>query len=381
MSTACCSEKFSVRQARRIVADLFVHRPIVYWTDFLVSLAMGYTFAGLYFRSPLFSLRQLVCFLVAGFALFRVGSFIHEIVHLSGKTLRTFRITWNILAGIPMLMPSYFYENHIDHHSANHYGTGRDGEYLPLGHGTLHELLRFYLQAVLLPPAVFFRFLIMTPISFLHPSLRRWVLQHASSYVINLRYRRKIPADAPWAAIAALECCCCLRSWAVVGATYAGLVPWYQILLLYALGMMTLGLNYVRNLVAHHYQSEGKPISYIDQLDDSVNIEGVPVLTELFFPLNLRYHALHHLFPTLPYHNLPVAHRRLLAALPAGSLYHQTVYPGFLSVATQRFHDALVSSRRGSRALRTSKLWYARRRRELRRGMDGSSHDRRRSGQ
>lgn len=364
MSTACATNKsFSVREARRIVADLFEHRAVVYWTDFLVTLAIGYTFAALYFRAPLFSLQQLGCFLIAGFALFRAGSFIHEIVHLSGKTLRTFRMTWNILAGIPMLMPSYFYENHIDHHSANHYGTGRDGEYLPLGTGTLHELLRFYLQAVLLPPAVFFRFLILTPVSFFHPRLRQWVLEHASSYVINLRYRRRIPADAPLRTIAALECCCCLRAWSVIIATYAGLVPWYQVFLLYALGIMTLGLNYVRNLVAHHYQSDGEPISYVEQLGDSVNIEGVPVLTELFFPLNLRYHALHHLFPTLPYHNLPTAHRRLLAELPAGSLYHQTVHLGFFAVAAQRFRDALATTRRGE--FEASNLWYARRRREL----------------
>ncbi len=40
------------------------------------------------------------------------------------------------------------------------------------------------------------------------------------------------------------------------------------------------------------------------------------------FPVGLRYHALHHLFPFLPYHNLGKAHARLIARLPAGSPYH-----------------------------------------------------------
>ena len=73
-------------------------------------------------------------------------------------------------------------------------------------------------------------------------------------------------------------------------------------------------------------------MSYLEQLEDSVNITGHPLLTELFFPLGLRYHALHHLFPALPYHNLGTAHRRLMAQLPADSLYHQTVYPSYWSV-------------------------------------------------
>jgi hypothetical protein len=38
-----------------------------------------------------------------------------------------------------------------------------------------------------------------------------------------------------------------------------------------------------------------------------------------FFPLGLRYHALHHLFPSLPYHALGTAHRRLIVALPPDS--------------------------------------------------------------
>jgi fatty acid desaturase len=40
------------------------------------------------------------------------------------------------------------------------------------------------------------------------------------------------------------------------------------------------------------------------------------------FPVGLRYHALHHLFPFLPYHNLGKAHARLMAQLPPGSAYH-----------------------------------------------------------
>jgi fatty acid desaturase len=358
---------FDVGQARRIVGDLFQHRPLIYWADFLVTLTIGYTASYCYYSAPIGSARQIVCLLIAGFALFRAGTFLHEIVHLSGRTLWAFRGAWNVLAGIPMLMPSFFYSNHLDHHSVHHYGTGKDGEYLPLGSGTLRELLGFWLQPLLLPVFIFSRYLIGTPISFLHWRLRRWILEHASSYGINLRYRLTIPSHAPLTSWAVLEVCCCLRAWSVVVASLAGLVPPYQILLLYGLAVITLGLNYVRNLVAHHYQSDGLPKSHIEQLGDSITITGAPIIAELFFPVGLRYHALHHLFPSLPYHNLGRAHRRLIAQLPADSLYHQTIYPGFWAVARRRWADAVAAGRRRVRpACTLAEVWYARRAKLLR---------------
>jgi fatty acid desaturase len=45
----------------------------------------------------------------------------------------------------------------------------------------------------------------------------------------------------------------------------------------------------------------------------------------LINPVGLRYHATHHLFPSLPYHNMRSAHRRLMQHLPADSPYRQTV--------------------------------------------------------
>ena len=46
----------------------------------------------------------------------------------------------------------------------------------------------------------------------------------------------------------------------------------------------------------------------------------------LWAPVGLRYHALHHLLPSMPYHSLGEAHRRLKQALPADSQYHGANY-------------------------------------------------------
>ena len=136
---------FSIPLARSLVKDLFEPRAAIYWADFLVSLVVGYGAAFAYLHAMPFSWWQATCLLVAMFALFRLGSFIHEVVHLQGRTLRTFRVVWNLLAGVPMMMPSFFYGNHIDHHSSHHYGTTRDGEYLPLGTGLWSESGRLLL--------------------------------------------------------------------------------------------------------------------------------------------------------------------------------------------------------------------------------------------
>lgn len=330
---------FSFREARRILGDLFIHRPAVYWADMLLTLAVGYGFAYVYLNAPAFSMLQIASFTIAGFALFRAGSFIHEITHLRQGELLGFRVAWNLLAGIPMLMPSFFYENHIDHHNSHRYGTIRDGEYLPLGRGSRWKLLWFWLQVPLLPLYIYVRLLIVSPISFLHPRLRTWTLERMSSFVINFRHRLDVPASAPRKAWAALELACCLRAAAIAVILIAGLKPWTHALQLYSLALMTLGLNYIRNMVAHHYRNSGEEMTFLEQLDDSVNITGGPIFTELFFPLGLRLHALHHLFPSLPYHNLGAAHRRLMAELPEDSPYRRTVYRSFWSVMRELWND------------------------------------------
>jgi fatty acid desaturase len=62
------------------------------------------------------------------------------------------------------------------------------------------------------------------------------------------------------------------------------------------------------------------------QFLDSVNVPPPATLPALWAPVGLRYHAIHHLLPGLPYHALGEAHRRLSAALPVDSQYHGSNY-------------------------------------------------------
>ena len=66
-------------------------------------------------------------------------------------------------------------------------------------------------------------------------------------------------------------------------------------------------------------------MNFVDQLLDSVNYPNHRWITGVWGPVGSRFHALHHLFPTLPYHNAAAAHRALMANLPETSPYRQTI--------------------------------------------------------
>ena len=86
--------------------------------------------------------------------------------------------------------------------------------------------------------------------------------------------------------------------------------------------------NQLRTLVAHLWENEGDAMTVTAQFLDSVNVPPPGRIAELWAPVGLRYHALHHLMPSMPYHSLPEAHRRLVAELENTSSYHGANHAG-----------------------------------------------------
>jgi fatty acid desaturase len=365
-AAANAASKDCLARARRLVADLHAPRPAIYWSDLLASLAVGMTAASIHFRAPFLSPLQLVAWGVAGVAMFRASLFMHEIVHFRRGTMRGFTVAWNLLFGIPFMMPSFLYEHHLLHHSARHYGTPRDGEYLPLGGGRAWMVAAFLAEIALLPVLAVLRFLVITPLSCTHPRLRRWALERCSPLVINPWHCREIPADAPRRLWAAIELLCFVQAVGLVMLPFVSevrigdrIVPlgWPLLAKLYLVALLALGLNHVRTLVAHRYRSDGETMSFAEQLDDSINVEGRTPLVALMFPVGLRYHALHHLFPSIPYHDLGIAHRRIMRSLPEWHAYRAATYPSFWAA----LGDLLASIRAaGAERLPAASRWFAR---------------------
>ena len=339
------SNKEFYQQARGICRDLFQVKPIFYWIDFTLSAIIAYTLASVFLAGSMLSPVTWLAFLGAAVLIYRASMFIHEIVHLPRNELKAFRRFWNFFGGVPMMVPSFTYESHTHHHSCRHYGTEDDGEYLPLASGTLLGLFAFLAQIIFQPLVVYFRYLVWTPVSFLHPALRRWTLQHASSLVINFKYQNESRVvkhtreDTFW------EIFTSFRAMVMIGLVIFGFMPYIRLPKLLLLAMFVLAMNHVRTLVAHRYKNaDGGAISHLDQFHDSINITG-NWWTELLCPLGLRYHALHHLFPGIPYYNLGIAHRRLVEQLPPDSPYHETVYDNFSTVFRELL-DSIAESPR-----------------------------------
>src|SRR5580704_16068491 len=171
------AEAFSIREAQAIVRHLFHRRPVLYFADLAATMLVVYLTAFIYL-SPGLSLFQIAAGAVCGCALFRAGMFIHEIQHMRRGEMAGFIIAWNIVYGIPMLLPSFMYANHRDHHDQRSYGTAEDGEYRIYTSRALAQIAEHFLIPLVAPLALVVRFLVLGPVSLIVPKLRRWVLEN-----------------------------------------------------------------------------------------------------------------------------------------------------------------------------------------------------------
>ena len=106
------------------------------------------------------------CALIAVLALFRAGSFIHELTHVKKGSVRGFRFAWNLIVGVPLMIPSFMYEGfHNQHHAKVYYGTVDDPEYLPLALMQPWTLPVFLVVAALAPVGMLIRFAVLAPLS------------------------------------------------------------------------------------------------------------------------------------------------------------------------------------------------------------------------
>jgi fatty acid desaturase len=113
-----------------------------------------------------------------------------------------------------------------------------------------------------------------------------------------------------------------LVAWtSVLLSIYFHVLPLRTLAVWYAVLAVVSFVNTARVLGAHEYESDGTPRDRDGQLLDSIDTPGGP-WTELWAPVGLRYHALHHYFPGIPYHNLGTAYRRIVGTVPTDSPYH-----------------------------------------------------------
>lgn len=319
------TKDFSAAELRRRFANAFPPRPLLYWSDLCISAGIGWGAFIVGIITAPGTLLHLTSTGIAVVALLRAAIFIHEITHLRDRSLPGFAIAWNLLVGFPFLLPSLMYVgSHNDHHRQPTFGTVHDPEYAPIARWSRGRILWFIVSVVFVPALLALRWGVLGPLSFFVSSLRRWLIRRASTLVINADYRRPAPQGKQAVRWILQEIVVAVTFWGVLTSIMQGwlssqwLVQWY---------MVTAGIlmiNQVRTLAAHRYDNDGAQLNATAQLVDSVTLSGWTFPTVLAAPVGLRFHALHHVLPTVPYHSLGYIHRLLLTELPLDSPYHQT---------------------------------------------------------
>jgi len=279
-----------------------------------------------------------VFFIIAVLGFYRAVVFIHEVIHLRVRSMRAFQAGWNMLLGIPVLTPSFLYKIHLHHHARSLYGTADDAEYMRSGVRPRPHLLICPLLTSVAPALAVLRFLVLSPLSWMAPRVRRWVEERASTLAVRVNYHRNDEEnEGLWQ-----EVCACAWAWLVAIALATGWLSLSWVLLVLSTLAAVGLLSSIRTLAAHRYRSDEGPVTFMEQVRDSVNHPG-GVLAELWAPTGLRYHALHHMLPSLPYHALPAAHRILMDKLPKHSFYRQTNSTGLFRTLRTLWADSRKS--------------------------------------
>lgn len=344
------------RQAQGIVEDLNDPNAWIYWTDFLISTFVGYGLASVFLAHSINSPIAWGGFLGAVFALYRSSMFMHEVVHLPRGSMKGFRFTWNLLAGVPMMIPSFTYRGHLRDHRNRLVNAQCDR---PRAAPWNIRSVSIFFQPIL----VFLRYLLLTPASFCNGRLRRWTMAHASSLVIGFenepssKVRQRV-SDTTW------EVMTWLAASTVMLLLVARIVPAAGLSKVLLLAVSVLVINQLRVFAMQRSQGVKNRVPHLEPFLDSTHVLA-NWLTELICPLGLRYHALHHRFPRIPYHNRRRAHARLSMLLAAGSTGHDRNFENSAAVSGDRFHgidrDSLISTglpddaSAGTRGLRQSR--------------------------
>jgi fatty acid desaturase len=148
------------------------------------------------------------------------------------------------------------------------------------------------------------------------------------------------------------EAAAAVTVWLAVLGFWTGAISIRFVVTWVALTGGILLVNQVRTLAAHRYEHEGAPVDPEAQLLDSINLCADPpwtALVALVAPVGLRFHALHHLLPSVPYHALGSLHRQLVAELPEDAPYRRTEERGVLPAVNTLWQKAAVCQVAGAR--------------------------------
>ena len=318
----------SLRPAEIIpkIQPFFAPNLVIYYLDFTLCCLIGNIFLILATQQPDWSAAQAACVIVSAFILFRATVFIHETYHLS-KSLKGFIWYYNLLHGFLHKIPYYGYTTHRYHHLPETYGTMNDPEYEVLGDKSKFYNLFFapLILMALQPVFMMVRWGIMPLfLPFIGKKARMGIYTYASALAMNIRYQRPAPSDVEKKDWYMQDACCLFYSAVTVVLFVAGYLPSNLLAIWYVSVYLISVVNYYRTMLNHRYFTGFDSTNHKQQVIDSITYVLTP-FNALFFPVGLGYHALHHMFPQIPYHNMGKVHNVLMHTLPEDHPYRVTL--------------------------------------------------------
>lgn len=299
--------------------------------DLTLCAIIGNYFLIIASYEALFSALQLLYVFIASVLLFRATAFMHEAYHQT-KNMKWFQNYYNLVHGFLHKIPSYGYDDHRFHHSPQTYGTRKDPEYETLG--SKPKLLVMFLPLFgMLLFAVFIAFrwvLIPFLLPFIGAKGRNLIYRYASTFAMCPQYVRDEPTESERLTWYQQDFGCALYTLATAALIYSGVLP-TQILVVWVITLYFIALiNFYRVALNHRYFTEFDQTTHKGQVLDSVTLP-LTIFNAMFYPLGLGYHALHHMFPQIPYHNMGKVHNYLMENLPPDHPYRATCVKNYLS--------------------------------------------------
>lgn len=292
----------------------------IFWLDLWVTAIFFWCFFILSFRTSSILVTGLLLF-IASIFLYRGLAFSHEIVHHPAQ-LKWFRWVWDLLFGVVSFYPSYLYQSHLDHHKAEQYGTLNDPEYILLA--DKKKTLKFLAATVFLPIALIVRTLLF-PISMVSRKFDQLFQNKLHHFTINLQYQPKPFNDTIKKKICLESSACSFILYGYLVLLMLGVVSFQIAIYWYVVVLLALILNQIRFLFCTHHYTNISSKTLSEQIADSVNYDSNSLLAIVIAPVGLRYHALHHLFPGIPYHSLKKIHHALQNNCKDSQVYQSTI--------------------------------------------------------
>ncbi len=316
----------SIGAMRTSIAHLADTRPIIYWVDLATTsfFSWGLFCLAIWFSDVVLFHGLLVCLSAIG--LYRAAVFTHELVHLKEGVATGFFLFWHMVCGIPLLAPHFLYRAiHQSHHSKKNYGKVTDGEYIDFVKSRKLIVCHFLFNLII-PLSSILRFMLIAPLSLLHPSLRGVVMEKMSFMGPRFTHSRKVPTKkAELIQWHVAEFTCCFLCWFVFALIITQKLPIAIFFQWYAVMCIILTLNSLRSLgAAHWYASEGSDLSFDDQIRDSISITSNSLFTKILCPVGTQYHAIHHMFPFVPYHAQRKVYEHLRKNFPEEKILTET---------------------------------------------------------